>query len=321
MPEPIERWAAITGRWEFADQQATYQAADTIENYPAFGIALAGKKIRDGQIRTQVRMSRQDGAAAGLLLGYQSLNAAWIAVTLGSFDYAYSVIEFRPGFGFTPLDTAGAAANLHAQKTYDLTVAVHGQCIRMTVDGVEVLNTLLPRPLEGTGVGLYAYGSEKVEFPKTEVLGIRPSAFVIMPFRQPYDSLYRDVISPVADDCGIEIIRIDEVRGPGIILNDIQEQIQRSHVVVAEISEHNANVFYELGYAHALEKPAVLLVRQEKIHEMPFDVRGYRAIPYEDSIKGKKIVERNLEQTFRAVLRGNIETQQLWQAPLLTTPV
>jgi hypothetical protein len=190
----------------------------------------------------------------------------------------------------------------------------------MTVNQVEVLRTVLPRPLEGSGIGLYAYDAAKVTFPRTEVAGVRPSVFVIMPFKEPYNSLYEDVIKPVAHDCKIEINRIDEVRGPGIILNDIQEQIQRAHVVVAEISEINANVFYELGYAHALEKPAVLLVLEEKIKDLLFDIRGYRAIPYHDSIKGKKVVELNLRQTFRAVMHDASEILQPWQALPSTTP-
>ncbi len=242
------------------------------------------------------------------MIGYQSLNATWFAATLGAYDGAYTVIQFRPGFGFAPLDSAGSVANLEAEKTYDLAVAVLGQSLHMTVNSVEVLKTTLPQPLEGTGIGLYAYDRAKVAFPKTEVAEVRPSAFVIMPFSEPYDSLYRDVIKPIADRCGFDINRVDEIRGPGIILNDIQEQIQRAHVVVAEISTTNPNVFYELGYAHALEKPAVLLVQREKLNQLPFDIRGYRAIPYDDSISGKRVVERNLEQNLRAVMHGALES-------------
>ncbi len=308
-PEVVEQWAAITGRWEFSGHQATYLGAESADKIQPFGLALAAKRIRDGRIHTQVKLSRQKDTSAGLVLGYQSLNMAWVAIALGAFDGAYTLLEFRPGFGFNPLDSAGSIANLEADKIYDLTVSLLGQNVRMTVNQVEVLNTVLPRPLEGTGVGLYAYDTGKVVFPKTEVTEIRPSAFVIMPFSEPYDSLYRDVIKPIADRCGFDINRIDEVRGPGIILNDIQQQIERAHVVVAEISTTNPNVFYELGYAHALEKPAVLLVQSDKLNQLPFDIRGYRAIPYDDSISGKRIVERNLEQNLNAVMHGAQETK------------
>ena len=87
-------------------------------------------------------------------------------------------------------------------------------------------------------------------------------------------------------------------------MQDIQRQIEDSEAVVAEISTQNPNVFYELGYAHALRKPAILLVRGEEVKTMPFDVRSYRAIVYDDSIGGKKRVERNLEQHLKAILGG-----------------
>ena len=67
-----------------------------------------------------------------------------------------------------------------------------------------------------------------------------------------------------------------------------------SEVVIAEISSSNANVFYELGYAHALDKPTVLLARRGEV--LPFDVSGYRVIFYDDTIGGKSEVEATLDQ-------------------------
>ena len=67
-----------------------------------------------------------------------------------------------------------------------------------------------------------------------------------------------------------------------------------SEVVIAEISSSNASVFYELGYAHALDKPTVLLARRGEV--LPFDVSGYRVIFYDDTIGGKSEVEATLDQ-------------------------
>ncbi len=139
---------------------------------------------------------------------------------------------------------------------------------------------------------------------ETRIIGNPPKIFVMMPLAEPFDTLYREVINPVATDLGFEVVRVDEVVGPGIIIEDIQRQIEGAHAVVAEISTQNPNVFYELGYAHALQKPAVLLVRRSDGAAMPFDIRSYRAIFYDDSIGGKKTVERNLEQHLRAILAG-----------------
>jgi nucleoside 2-deoxyribosyltransferase len=94
---------------------------------------------------------------------------------------------------------------------------------------------------------------------------------------------------------------IDELAGPGIIFEDIKRPIAEAKIVVAEITAPNQNVFYELGYAHALNKPTILLAQRGK--ELPFDIRSYRVIFYDDSIGGKPALERNLQKHLEAILR------------------
>ena len=65
-------------------------------------------------------------------------------------------------------------------------------------------------------------------------------------------------------------------------------------------SAPNENVFYELGYAHALKKPTILLADRTK--KLPFDVSGYRCLFYENSIGGKRKVEEALEKHLKAIL-------------------
>ncbi len=62
----------------------------------------------------------------------------------------------------------------------------------------------------------------------------------------------------------------------------------------------NQNVFYELGYAHALGKPTILLA--EKGKQLPFDVSGYRYLCYENSIGGKRKVDEALRKHLAAIL-------------------
>src|ERR1700694_2903882 len=75
----------------------------------------------------------------------------------------------------------------------------------------------------------------------------------------------------------------------------IRRGIVDSDVIVAEITPVNANVFYELGYAHALEKPTILLANRNT-EKLPFDISGYRVIFYDDSIRGKRDIEATLRK-------------------------
>jgi hypothetical protein len=61
-------------------------------------------------------------------------------------------------------------------------------------------------------------------------------------------------------------------------------------------------VFYELGYAHALRKPTILLKRRTDESKLPFDISPYRVIFYDDSIGGKKVVQEYLRKHLEAVL-------------------
>ena len=83
-----------------------------------------------------------------------------------------------------------------------------------------------------------------------------------MEFTEPFDSLYAEVIRPVCEDLELEPYRADDVFRPGLILQDIISGLVESDVIIAEITPTNANVFYELGYAHARNTPTVLLARR-----------------------------------------------------------
>ncbi len=302
-PQKVEKWAAIAGRWKFTKSGAKFLGPEEGAAFP-LGIARAAQRFRDGTIRTTVKLKRNTKTSAGVVIGYQSPNAPYTVAQIGGFDRAYAISDYLPDAGWVPRAAAGALSNLSPEQNHYLEVRVQGQAVELTVDEVDVLRCVLPQPIEGTGLGLYAWDDAEIEFSDTIVERIPPKMFVIMPFSEPFDTLYRDVILPVAQEAYFEVVRIDQVYGPGLILDDIQQQIEQSHAVVAEITTHNPNVFYELGYAHALRKPSVILVRRPmKGEELPFDIRSFRAIFYDDTIGGKKNVESHLRQTLKALRR------------------
>jgi hypothetical protein len=71
-------------------------------------------------------------------------------------------------------------------------------------------------------------------------------------------------------------------------------------VVIAEITPLNANVFYEVGYADALNKPLIILAQSGTT--LPFDIRGYRVVFYEDVIGGEVKLAESLRKQLRVIL-------------------
>lgn len=107
----------------------------------------------------------------------------------------------------------------------------------------------------------------------------KPRAFILMPFDPEFTSIYEQLVRPSLEDCGYEVARADSFLDQQNILKDIVRGIAEADLVVADLTALNANVLYELGICHGLNKPTVLLT--QSIDEVPFDLRGYRMQLYD----------------------------------------
>lgn len=142
-------------------------------------------------------------------------------------------------------------------------------------------------------------GGSDIKIRNYHVAPERAKVFVVMQFTPPYNELYSDVIVPVCDDLGLVAVRVDETYGPGLIIADITREIVEARVIVADITPANPNVYYEVGYAHALNKPTILIA--EKPTQLPFDVSPFRVLFYENTIGGKAKVEAGLRKHLEAI--------------------
>jgi len=301
---PSIRWAPILGHWSVGDEEIAYQGGD--ERFAAHGqefpvgILVNNRELRSGACSVDVEFEDISSVifAGGMVLGYRSPERYYLQVQLGASQAAYCVGESVSGFGWRPLKFAGPRDALEAGRKYTLEVSLRGQELRVSVDGVRVLEILVPRPLEGKQTGLTAAGSHSVRFSNFAAAAGRPRAFVAMEYREPFDTFYREVIKPQAEKL-YEVVRIDEKSGPGVIFQDMQREISQSEIVIAEITPANPNVFYELGYAQALGKPTILLAQRGG--NLPFDIASYRVVFYGDSIGGKSRVEEDLAKHLDAI--------------------
>lgn len=105
------------------------------------------------------------------------------------------------------------------------------------------------------------------------------TCFVMMPFGQWMDTYYREIYVPAIREAGLEPVRADELFSTGSVIEQIWEQISRAKVLLADLTGKNANVFYELGLAHAANKPVVFTTGQ--LEDVPFDLRHLRVAIYD----------------------------------------
>ncbi len=128
------------------------------------------------------------------------------------------------------------------------------------------------------------------------------SCFVMMPFANPIGGYFSLIYEPAIAKAGLTAIRADaDIFGTGKIIDQIWRGINNSKVLVAELTDRNPNVFYELGLAHALNKPVVLISSNES--DVPFDLTHIRVIYYDqtDPFWGPKLIEKLAENIISAI--------------------
>jgi hypothetical protein len=99
--------------------------------------------------------------------------------------------------------------------------------------------------------------------------------------RQHSDLFLGSIIEPALEEFGLDVVRADRIEEAGMIGRQVVEHILRSRLVIADLSFHNPNVFYELALRHASGLPTVQIIRTSD--RLPFDVNQVRTIQIDTS--------------------------------------
>lgn len=101
------------------------------------------------------------------------------------------------------------------------------------------------------------------------------------PERQHSDLYLGHLVEPATAEFGFTVVRADAITMPGMITSQVIEHIAKARIVIADLSFHNANVFYELALRHARRLPIVQLIRLRD--KLPFDIGNFRTVTIDDS--------------------------------------
>ena len=117
------------------------------------------------------------------------------------------------------------------------------------------------------------------------------SCFVIMPIGGSDSEHFRAIFeqfAPVLRQRGYdEVVRADDVQKGGAITKDIVKRLGEADLVIADLTNLNPNVMYELGVRHALRGLGTIMVLDEnKTPAIPFDLSAYRVIKFVGELKG-----------------------------------
>ena len=129
------------------------------------------------------------------------------------------------------------------------------------------------------------------------------TCFVVSPIgetdseiRSNADKLFKYIISPVCESCGFEPVRVDQINDSDSITQTIIDKLLSSELVIADISGHNPNVFFEMEYRKCTDKPIIHL--KKKGETIPFDVNTVRTFEYDlTDLDNVEETKKRLEQT------------------------
>jgi hypothetical protein len=137
-------------------------------------------------------------------------------------------------------------------------------------------------------------------FGPTRASYMMPEIFVLMPFSEEMRPIFVDHIKKIAGRMNLSCGRADDFFSTQAVINEVWSAISHSKVVIADCTGRNPNVFYEIGIAHAIGKPTIIIT--QNVEDVPFDLRHLRFIIYKYTPRGMENFEDTLKNTISSVM-------------------
>jgi gamma-glutamylcyclotransferase (GGCT)/AIG2-like uncharacterized protein YtfP len=125
------------------------------------------------------------------------------------------------------------------------------------------------------------------------------------------DVLLAQVFRPAAEECGYRLVRADELTDPGMITQQIIDRLLNADLVIADLTDDNPNVFYELAARHATGKPVIQVA--DASAPIPFDLKDFRTIRF-NLLQGN-ILDAQTANDMRSKIVGQIESIEAATGP------
>lgn len=113
--------------------------------------------------------------------------------------------------------------------------------------------------------------------------------FIIMPFSPEFEGVHQCIKDTIETNFHYKPIRADEVHSPGNLHDQIINEIEKAKFVIADISNANPNVLYELGVSRGCTTPRIIIC--QSLHRVPSDLKGERFKIYQNRIGGEKLLK------------------------------
>jgi hypothetical protein len=318
-------WHIVSGKWKVEESSFTHE--ENVDRILPDSLLINKEKLIDGEIKAEVifnslkNLPPNGPHSAAIVFRYQSPQNYYFA-GIGGYGKKFVIGKRRPE-GSYAINTLGFAEEIKDNDTYNILLKISGRKFSLFLNGengrikiLDAVDTIEPFYDNGN-IGVMVFDNEDVTIKNFSFDLMPPKCFVVMPFN---DSklqklkIYEEIIKKAASENKLEYIRADEIFDIKPIIMDIIESIDTSLIIIAEITKDNANVFYEVGIAHAKNSNVVLICDEKRRKKLPFDIAHLRCIFYNSEQvrgdNGDKLKEK-LDRTIKFILEKTTRfTQQ-----------
>jgi hypothetical protein len=288
-------WIVTSGKAEIKDNEIKYKS-ETFKNQLGkeeilSSIVKSSVDFDNGEISFKISTKSQFGRCQ-VIFNYDESPMILVGLNVGT--NLYGITKFNQTTNnFEPLSGTGIPETFQTKTEHLIKIKVSGSIIELFIDNVLVCSAF--EQIKTSQVTFFFSSDNDIAVKDIVITTRKPKAFIVMQFTEEYNHLYTEVIKPVVEEYGFECERADEAHTTNPILQDIIQSIRQCSVIIADITPNNPNVFYEVGYAHATNKPTILLCDRKR-DKLPFDISGFRTLFYDNTIAGKTAVEKSLKK-------------------------
>lgn len=276
-----------SGQIVYLPEYEKTKEGENINTKPIPADIKADKEFYQGELKFKFKAKKHD---TGVLVVFEDGDSLISSVGLSRNSDAFVIHDNTNKTSVK----AGNIKNYELNSEIQIKIDWNGSKMKLYVNNVIICETN-SYSLRYLPIHFRLTSSDEVRVYDIELNSLKPKLFVVMQFTDDYNKLYSEVINPVAEKLGFECIRADEHYSSTPILKDIITSIEEASAIIADITPDNPNVFYEIGYSHAINKPTILLC-DKKREKLPFDISGFRTLFYENTIAGKSQIEKNLSK-------------------------
>jgi hypothetical protein len=130
--------------------------------------------------------------------------------------------------------------------------------------------------------------------------------FILMPFKAKLEAVYTRHLKRMAEELGLSMLRADELFSPRPFMEKVWDGICAAQLIVADCTERNPNVFYEIGMAHTVGKKVLLITRSSR--DIPSDIQHFDYIQYDYDPEGVEVLIQKLRTFFSAHFKSAART-------------